>query len=65
MVEQLFALFTALCFKIIFKVFGGFFEQPQVKLDTGEEVETYTYIYNRSVDALEKISSGDCKRFWR
>jgi len=40
-------------------------ELIKVKLDTGEELETYTYIYNRSVDGLEKIPSGDWKKFWR
>jgi len=40
-------------------------ELIKVKLANGEELEAYTYIYNHSVDGLEKIPSGDWKKFWR
>ncbi|WP_333785375.1 gamma-glutamylcyclotransferase family protein [Thermocrinis sp.] len=40
-------------------------ELIKVKLETGEDLETYTYIYNNSVNGLKKIPSGDWKKFWR
>ncbi|WP_448583996.1 gamma-glutamylcyclotransferase family protein [Thermocrinis sp.] len=36
-------------------------ELIKVKLATGEELETYTYIYNGSVEGFKKIPSGDWK----